>query len=67
MAAAQQQPVFRYFYTHTVDNAPPLVQSFGAWHGQELLFVFRHLDVAILTGPTGNNLRDLRILLAFPQ
>ena len=28
---------------------------------------FRHLDDAIFTGPTGNNLRDLRILLALPS
>ena len=28
---------------------------------------FHRLDDAILTGPTGNNLRDLRILLALPQ
>ena len=26
---------------------------------------FHSLDDAILTGPTGNNLRDLRILLAY--
>jgi hydroxypyruvate reductase len=26
---------------------------------------FQKLDSAILTGPTGNNLRDLRILLAY--
>jgi len=27
---------------------------------------FTHLGDTLLTGPTGNNLRDLRILLAYP-
>jgi len=28
---------------------------------------FNRLDDAIITGPTGNNLRDLRIFLAEPK
>ena len=44
--AAQGQtdaPVWRYFYSHHVENAMAAVKALGAWHGQELLFVFRNL------------------------
>ncbi len=45
--AAQGQPetpVFRYFYTHALDSGKAAV--FGAWHGSELTFVFRHTNIA---------------------
>lgn len=49
----------------------PRAQSLGmdpaAYFRQSDAFTFfKNLDDAILTGPTGNNLRDLRILLAEP-
>ena len=37
-----------------------------AFQGSDAFTFFSRLDDAILTGPTGNNLRDLRILLAEP-
>lgn len=37
-----------------------------AFHGSDAYTFFSGLDDAIVTGPTGNNLRDLRILLAEP-
>jgi len=45
--AAQGQtdvPVYRYLYTHALDSGATAV--FGAWHGIELTFVFRHTSIA---------------------
>ena len=44
MAAGQTQPVFRYFFTQGLSNAPRL-REFGAWHGLELLFLFERLHL----------------------
>lgn len=38
----------------------------AAFHQSDAYSFFSHLGDAIVTGPTGNNLRDLRILLAEP-
>jgi carboxylesterase type B len=38
-------PVWRYFYTHHLDNGTAVEKSLGAWHAQELSFVFRDLAV----------------------
>lgn len=38
----------------------------AAFHQSDAYTFFSRLDDAILTGPTGNNLRDLRLLLAEP-
>jgi para-nitrobenzyl esterase len=47
VAAAQSEHVYRYFFTHALDNSPnPTVRLLGAWHGLELLWVFGHLNVA---------------------
>jgi hydroxypyruvate reductase len=35
-----------------------------AFRGSDAYTFFQRLDDAIITGPTGNNLRDLRILIA---
>ncbi len=43
--AGQDEPVYRYFFTHHLDNAP-VVAAFGAFHGLELTFVFHHLNVS---------------------
>jgi para-nitrobenzyl esterase len=43
-AAGQDEPVWRYHFTHRLDSGA--AAAFGAWHGLELLFVFGHLDVA---------------------
>jgi para-nitrobenzyl esterase len=43
-AAGQDEPVYRYHFTHALDSGP--IAAFGAWHGLEVLFVFGVLDVA---------------------
>jgi para-nitrobenzyl esterase len=55
VAAAQAQPVYRYFYTHVLDGAPlgPVAKAAGAWHGQELLPLFRHMTIAGYTPSAG--------------
>jgi para-nitrobenzyl esterase len=40
----QSQPVYRYFFTHALENGGDLVKSYGAFHALELSFVFHHLD-----------------------
>lgn len=39
-AGSQNEPVYRYFFTHALDNAP-LSRTYGAYHSLELFFVFR--------------------------
>jgi para-nitrobenzyl esterase len=34
------QPVWRYFFTHHLDDASAATKALGAWHGLELAFVF---------------------------
>jgi carboxylesterase type B len=36
-------PVYRYFYTHHIDDSTAAVRALGAWHGQELGFLFGSL------------------------
>jgi para-nitrobenzyl esterase len=36
-------PVWRYFYTHHLDDGTAIEKALGAWHGQELAFVFTDL------------------------
>jgi para-nitrobenzyl esterase len=43
LAAAQSEPVFRYFFTEVPDS--PTSSVYGAFHGLELLFVFGALDI----------------------
>jgi para-nitrobenzyl esterase len=55
---SQSAKVFRYFFTHALDNAPAQ-QPLGAWHGLELTFVFHHLMIAGYTpSPAENALSD---------
>jgi para-nitrobenzyl esterase len=44
--AAQSEPVYRYHFTHVLDNVGAAGKAKGAFHGLELLFVFNHLDLA---------------------
>ena len=44
-ADGQVEPVFRYVFSHALDDAPAQ-KKFGAWHGVEVLYVFDHLAVA---------------------
>lgn len=55
-ARGQSEPVFRYFFTHPFDNASPLVRTFGAYHGIELLYVFDHLDALGYTPTPGERI-----------
>jgi para-nitrobenzyl esterase len=41
---AQSEPVFRYFFTHGLDNSA--AGALGAWHGLELTFIFNQLTIA---------------------
>jgi para-nitrobenzyl esterase len=56
-SAHQAEPVRRYFYTHHLDGTPvgPTVAAEGAWHGQELLPLFRHMMIAGYTPSAGEN------------
>lgn len=45
-AAAGGSPVWRYFFTHALDNGGAVQHALGAFHGLELAFVFDHLEVA---------------------
>ena len=49
--AGQGQPVYRYFFTHTM--AGGVLRALGAFHGLELFFVFGHLDTTGYT-PTAD-------------
>jgi para-nitrobenzyl esterase len=53
--AGQSEPVYRYFYTHQLDGTPigATVKAEGAWHGQELLPLFRHMTIAGYTPSAG--------------
>jgi para-nitrobenzyl esterase len=51
LTRAAAAPVYRYFYTHLLDEGP--YRSQGAAHGFELIFVFHAFDP--LTFPTGES------------
>ncbi len=46
-------PVWRYFYTHHLDDGTAVTKALGAWHGQELGFVFGDLGTAGYTPSAG--------------
>jgi len=54
-ATHQSEPVRRYFYTHHLDGTPlvALAMAEGAFHGQELLPLFRHMSIAGYTPSAG--------------
>jgi para-nitrobenzyl esterase len=43
--AGQSAPVYRYHFTHALDNAPAQA-VYGAWHGVDVLYTFDHLEIA---------------------
>lgn len=43
-AAGQTEPVYRYHFTHAIENAGPTAAALGAFHGLEVIFVFHHAD-----------------------
>ncbi len=44
-AKGQTEPVYRYVYTHALDNGSAAVKALGPYHGTELAFVFDHLNI----------------------
>jgi len=52
-AASGGSRVWRYFFTHALDNGGAVLHSLGATHGLELAFVFDHLDIAGYTPSAG--------------
>src|SRR5260370_5826437 len=48
MSHSQKEPVYRYLYTHTLASGPG--KFYGAWHGAELMFVFRTFSSNVTGG-----------------
>jgi para-nitrobenzyl esterase len=46
-AASQQSAVYRYFFTHALDN--PALQGLGAFHALDVFFVFQHAQAMTYT------------------
>jgi para-nitrobenzyl esterase len=46
LATTQTEPVYRYQFTHVLDNVGPAQKAKGSFHGLELFFVFGQLKVA---------------------
>jgi para-nitrobenzyl esterase len=40
---SQSEPVFRYVFTHSLDNSAEL-RPFGAWHGADVMYLFDTLE-----------------------
>lgn len=57
LAAAQSEPVYRYFFTEVVDA--PTSAVYGAFHGLELLFIYGTLDVRGYTPTTSERALSL--------
>jgi para-nitrobenzyl esterase len=49
VSKSQEQPVYKFLYTHAQSN-PPAVTALGAWHGEELMFIF-HSFTSGVSGP----------------
>ncbi len=46
---SQKEPVYRFLFTHAQSN-PPAATALGAWHGEELMFLFRSFTSGV-SGP----------------
>lgn len=46
---SQKEPVYRFVFTHAQSN-PPAATTLGAWHGEELMFIF-HSFTSGVSGP----------------
>lgn len=42
LRGSQEEAVFRYFFTHSPENAPAAVSEAGAWHGLDVLYLFQN-------------------------
>jgi len=52
----QAQPVYRYVFSHALENGGALLKAEGAWHGEDVLFVFGVLEAVAGYRPTGGEL-----------
>jgi para-nitrobenzyl esterase len=54
---AQKEPVYRMLFTHAQSN-PPAATALGAWHGEELMFLFHSFSSGVsgLFTPTAEEL-----------
>jgi para-nitrobenzyl esterase len=57
LSAGQDEPVFRYFFTHPYSNGTIGLKQLGAYHAAELPYVFGNLGIAGYTPTAGE--RDL--------
>ncbi len=46
---SQKEPVYRFVFTHA-QSSPPVATVQGAWHGEELMFIFRSFTSGVF-GP----------------
>lgn len=53
LAAAQDEPVYRYLFDHVAEAAPLTLKAAGAFHGSELIFLFGGFPVGYT--PTGGD------------
>jgi len=63
MASTQAEPVYRYFFSHSLAGLQGL---FGAFHGLELFFVFGALERSEYAVVTGLRPSDVELLAAVP-
>jgi para-nitrobenzyl esterase len=63
-ASAQQEPVYRYLYSHVMEGTAQSAQA-GAAHGLELYFVFQKLDQINGYPPTAGDYALERALLGY--
>jgi para-nitrobenzyl esterase len=63
MASTQAEPVYRYFFSHSLAGLQGL---FGAFHGLELFFVFGALERSEYAAVTGLRPSDVELLGAVP-
>ncbi len=56
IAGAPDVAQYRYFFTHPVENGTAALRALGAWHGEELAFVFHTLGATASYTPTAAEL-----------
>ncbi len=65
LAAAQDEPVYRFVFSHVAENAAPALKARGATHASELPYVFGNLAIATATGAYAPGPNDLAVSAAF--
>ena len=49
LSSSQKEPVYRFVFTHA-QSGPPAATALGAWHGEEIMFIF-HSFTSGVSGP----------------